>query len=33
MTKDLAALWEGETPTVVTSEGFIAAIRAEFEKL
>lgn len=33
MTKDLAALWEGKAPTVVTSEGFIAAIRAEFEKL
>lgn len=33
MTKDLAALWEGKAPTVVTSEGFIAATRAEFEKL
>ncbi|MDD6643870.1 MAG: NADP-dependent isocitrate dehydrogenase [Firmicutes bacterium] len=27
MTKDLATLWEGETPNVVTSAGFIAAIR------
>lgn len=27
MTRDLAALWEGEMPNVVTSEGFIAAIR------
>ena len=31
MTKDLAALWEGKTPNVVTSEGFIAAIRRELE--
>lgn len=31
MTKDLAALWEGETPTVVTSEAFIAAIRERLE--
>lgn len=31
MTKDLAALWEGEKPNIVTSEGFIAAIRRELE--
>ena len=31
MTKDLAALWEGDKPNVVTSEGFIAAIRRELE--
>ncbi|MGM9554014.1 MAG: NADP-dependent isocitrate dehydrogenase [Faecousia sp.] len=28
MTKDLATLWEGDTPNVVTSAGFISAIRA-----
>lgn len=28
MTKDLAALWEGEAPTVVTSEEFLKAVRA-----
>lgn len=32
MTKDLAALWEGKEPNVVTSEGFIAAVRRELEK-
>ena len=31
MTKDLASLWEGETPNIVTSEGFIAAIRSRME--
>ena len=31
MTKDLAALWEGDAPNIVTSEGFIAAIRRELE--
>ena len=31
MTKDLAALWEGREPNVVTSEGFIAAVRRELE--
>ncbi len=31
MTKDLAALWEGKEPNVVTSEGFIAAVRRELE--
>ncbi|MEG0441085.1 MAG: NADP-dependent isocitrate dehydrogenase [Oscillospiraceae bacterium] len=32
MTKDLAGLWEGETPAVeVTSSEFIAAIKAELE--
>ena len=31
MTKDLAALWEGKKPNIVTSEGFIAAIRRELE--
>ena len=31
MTKDLAALWEGREPNVVTSEGFIAAVRREME--
>lgn len=31
MTKDLAALWEGKEPNVVTSEGFIAAVRREME--
>ena len=31
MTKDLAALWEGKEPSVVTSEGFIAAVRRELE--
>ena len=28
MTKDLAALWEGETPHIVTSEGFLDAVYA-----
>ncbi len=28
MTKDLAALWEGEAPRVVTSEGFLDAVYA-----
>ena len=28
MTKDLAALWEGETPRIVTSEGFLDAVYA-----
>ncbi len=32
MTKDLAGLWEGETPAnTVNSEGFLQAIRAELE--
>ena len=31
MTKDLAALWESKEPNVVTSEGFIAAVRRELE--
>ncbi len=31
MTKDLAALWEGGAPNVVTTDGFIAAIRRELE--
>ena len=31
MTKDLAALWDGREPNVVTSEGFIAAVRRELE--
>ena len=31
MTKDLAALWEGDAPNIVTGEGFIAAIRRELE--
>ncbi len=33
LTKDLAGLWEGETPTVVNSKDFILAIRKTFEKL
>ena len=32
MTKDLAMLWEGKTPNIVTSEAFISAIRSELEK-
>ena len=32
MTRDLAALWEGDTPNVVTSEGFISAIRARLTR-
>ncbi len=32
MTKDLAALWEKGEPTVVTTDGFIAAIRERLEK-
>ena len=31
MTKDLAMLWEGKTPNIVTSEAFIAAIRKQLE--
>lgn len=31
MTKDLAALWEGNAPNAVTTDGFIAAIRRELE--
>ena len=31
MTKDLALMWQGSTPTVLTSDEFIAAIRAELE--
>ena len=31
MTKDLAMLWEGKTPSVVTSEEFISAIRKQLE--
>ncbi len=33
LTKDLAGLWEGATPTVVNSKDFILAIRKTFEKL
>ena len=32
LTKDLAGLWEGETPTVVNSKDFILAIRKNLEK-
>lgn len=32
MTKDLAALWEGEKPNIVTTEGFISASRKELER-
>ena len=33
MTKDLAGLWEGETPaTVVNSRQFLEAIRAELDR-
>ena len=32
MTKDLASLWEGERANIVTSEGFIAAIRSRLER-
>ena len=31
MTKDLAGLWEKGTPSVVTTDGFIAAIRTRLE--
>ncbi len=31
LTKDLAGLWEGETPTVVNSKEFISAIRKNLE--
>ena len=33
MTKDLALLWQGQTPTVVNSEEFLRAVRATFETL
>lgn len=33
LTKDLAGLWEGETPTVVNSKDFILAIRKNLEKM
>ncbi|MDD3165711.1 MAG: NADP-dependent isocitrate dehydrogenase [Oscillospiraceae bacterium] len=33
MTKDLASLWEKQTPAVVTSEQFLTAIRATFEQM
>lgn len=33
LTKDLAALWEGETPKVVNSKDFILAIRENLEKM
>ena len=33
LTKDLAGLWEGETPTVVNSKDFILAIRKTLEKM
>lgn len=32
MTKDLAMLWENGTPTVLTSEEFISAVRTKLEK-
>ena len=32
MTKDLAALWTGDTPTVLTTDEFIAAIRCRLEE-
>ncbi len=32
LTKDLASLWEGDTPTVVNSKDFINAIRENLEK-
>ena len=32
MTKDLAALWTGNTPTVLTTDEFIAAIRCRLEE-
>jgi len=32
MTKDLASLWEKGEPNAVTSDGFLAAVRAELEK-
>ena len=32
MTKDLAALWTGDTPTVLTTDEFIAAIRRRLEE-
>ena len=31
MTKDLALMWQGSTPTVLTSDAFILAIREELE--
>ena len=33
MTKDLALLWQGQTPAVVNSEEFLRAVRATFETL
>lgn len=33
LTKDLAGLWEGETPKVVNSKDFILAIRENLEKM
>ncbi len=33
LTKDLAGLWEGETPTVVNSKDFILAIKKTLEKM
>ena len=33
MTKDLALLWQGQTPPVVNSEEFLRAVRATFETL
>ena len=33
LTKDLAGLWEGATPTVVNSKDFILAIRENLEKM
>ena len=32
MTKDLAALWEKEKAHVVTSDGFLAAVRTRLER-
>ena len=32
MTKDLASLWEKGTPNVVTTDGFLAAVRQRLEK-
>ncbi len=32
MTKDLASLWEKGEPTVVTSDGFLAAVRSRLEQ-
>lgn len=31
MTKDLALLWDGSTPNIVSGDGFLAAIRAKLE--